>query len=73
MISRLYKSKARLSDEHKVEAVRKLIAFLLPRSARMEYPKLLAQGYRIDSGPIESSYKNVVQVRVKCVGVRRGA
>ena len=70
MISRLYKSKARLSDEHKVEAVRKLIGFLLPRAARMEYPELLAEGYRIDSGPIESLCKNVVQARMKCVGMR---
>lgn len=70
LISRLYKSKARLSDEHKTEAVRKLIGFLLPRAERMEYPKLLAQGYRIDSGPIESSCKNVVQARMKCVGMR---
>jgi len=72
LINRLYKSKARLSDEHKSDAVRKLIAFLLPRIERMEYPRLLAEGYRIDSGPIESSCKNVVQARMKCVGMRWG-
>jgi hypothetical protein len=72
LISRLYKSKARLSDEHKADAVEKLIAFLLPRAERMEYPRLLAEGYRIDSGPIESSCKNVVQARMKCVGMRWG-
>jgi hypothetical protein len=70
LIGRLYKSKARLSDEHKANAVGKLIAFLLPRAERMEYPRLLAEGYRIDSGPIESSCKNVVQARMKCVGMR---
>lgn len=70
MISRLYKGKARLSDEERCEGVRKLIAFLVRRADRMEYPKLLAEGYRIDSGPIESSCKNVVQARMKCVGMR---
>jgi hypothetical protein len=70
LTSRLYKSKSRLFDEHKAAAVGKLLGFLLPRVERMNYPELLAQGYRIDSGPIESSCKNVVQARMKCVGMR---
>ena len=36
------------------------------------YPRLLAEGYRIDSGPVESFCKNVVQARMKCVGMRWG-
>lgn len=70
LISRLKKSKIRLSDENKAFAVGKLISFLLPRTERMDYPVLLAEGYRIDSGPIESSCKNVVQARMKCAGMR---
>jgi len=70
LISRLHKSKARLSEKNKAAAVGKLLGFLLPRAGRMNYPALLAGGYRIDSGPIESSCKNVVQARMKCVGMR---
>ena len=43
---------------------------------RMDYKRLLEQGYRIDSGSIESSCKNVVQGRLKGSGMRwnrRGA
>jgi hypothetical protein len=69
-MSRLHKSKGRLCDDNKVQAVDKLLGFLRSRSQRMNYPELLAEGYRIDSGPIESSCKNVVQARMKCVGMR---
>jgi len=70
LINRLKKSRARLSDETKACAVDKLLGFLLPRVDRMDYPALLSEGYRIDSGPIESSCKNVVQARMKCSGMR---
>jgi hypothetical protein len=70
LVGRLYKSKLMLSDADKLEAVGKLVRFLLSRSERMDYPALLSGGYRIDSGPIESSCKNVVQARMKCVGMR---
>jgi len=70
LINRLKKSKIRLSNETKRSAVDKLLGFLLPRVERMNYPSLLAAGYRIDSGPIESSCKNVVQARMKCAGMR---
>lgn len=70
LISRLHKSKGRLSDEGKAVAVGKLLGFLSARAERMEYPEFLADGYRIDSGPIESSCKNVVQARMKCSGMR---
>ena len=70
LINRLKKSKARLSNETKICAVDKLLGFLTPRVERMDYPSLLAGDYRIDSGPIESSCKNVVQARMKCSGMR---
>jgi hypothetical protein len=70
LMSRLHKSKGRLCDDNKVQAVDKLLGFLRSLSQRMNYPELLAEGYRIDSGPIESSCKNVVQARMKCVGMR---
>jgi len=38
---------------------------LARRRDRIDYPMLLEQGCRIDSGPIESSCKNVVQRRMK--------
>jgi len=70
LINRLKKSKARLSNETKICAMDKLLGFLMPRVERMDYPSLLAGSYRIDSGPIESSCKNVVQARMKCSGMR---
>jgi hypothetical protein len=70
LINHLRKSKAGLSDEHKVEAVGKLLGFLQARADRMEYQRLLQNGYRIDSGHIESSCKNVVQSRLKGCGMR---
>jgi len=70
LVNRLCQSRARLSDDDKVQAVGRLLGFLQPRLERMNYPELLAEGYRIDSGPIESSCKNVVQARMKCVGMR---
>ena len=48
------------------------VRIVLDVSKTMDYPKLLAEGYRIDSGPIESSCKNVVQAPMKCVGMRWG-
>ncbi len=70
LLNRLCKSKARLCDDNKFQAVDKLLGFLRSRWQRMNYPELLAEGYRIDSGPIESSCKNVVQARMKCAGMR---
>ena len=70
LLNRLKKSRARLVDDNKVQAVGKLIGFLEPRVGNMNYPELLAKGYRVDSGPIESSCKNVVQARMKCSGMR---
>jgi hypothetical protein len=59
-----------LKDKKRIEAVDKLLGFLLSRADRMDYRNLLENGYRIDSGPIESSCKNVVQGRLKGCGMR---
>jgi len=75
LISRLRQSRARLEGERSA-AVCKLLKYLQLRAERMSYHQLLADGYRIDSGPIESSCKKVVQARMKGSGMRwsrRGA
>lgn len=63
-------SKSRLKSRTKIESLSKLINFLTRRTDRIDYPKLLKMGYRVDSGPIESSCKNVVQRRLKGPGMR---
>jgi hypothetical protein len=70
VISRLHKSRARLKGRKKIEASDKLLGFLESRADRMDYKRLLEEDYRIDSGPIESSCKNVVQGRLKGCGMR---
>ena len=70
LINHLRKSRAGLRDEQKAEAIDKLFGYLAGRAERMEYRQLLAAGYRIDSGPIESSCKNVIQARLKTSGMR---
>ena len=52
------------------EALRQLINYISKRQDRMNYPELLAQNYKVDSGPIESACKNVVQARMKMPGMR---
>ena len=63
-------SKSRTKSEPKVASLSRLINFLARRRDRIDYPMLLELGYRVDSGPIESSCKNVVQRRMKGVGMR---
>jgi len=62
--------KSRIKSEAKTRSLSKLINFLTRRTDRIDYPKLLEMGYRVDSGPIESSCKNVVQRRMKGSGMR---
>ena len=57
-------------DNEQVKALMELIGFIKPRIARIDYPALLEAGYRVDSGPIESACKNVVQARMKLAGMR---
>lgn len=63
-------SKKRTKPHLKADALSKLIKFLARRTDRIDYPMLLDLGYRVDSGPIESSCKNVVQQRMKGCGMR---
>lgn len=70
LLSSLRKIKVRYRSRTKLQALCELMSFLLRRLKRINYPELLEQGYRVDSGPIESSCKNVVQSRMKGVGMR---
>lgn len=71
LLTRLRKIKPRLGRKKtKLKALSVLIAFLVRRLERINYPELLERGYRVDSGPIESSCKNVVQSRMKGSGMR---
>lgn len=70
LIRSLEQSKRRREPDEEKQAVSKLIGFLAPRIERIDYPSLLRQGYRVDSGPIESSCKTVVQGRLKGPGMR---
>ena len=63
-------SKSRTKSQKKTESLTKLINFISRRKDRIDYPRLLQMGYRVDSGPIESSCKNVVQRRMKGSGMR---
>ena len=70
LVGSLRISKRRTQSEVKIKSLSKLIHFLARRTDRIDYPLLLELGYRVDSGPIESSCKNVVQRRMKGVGMR---
>lgn len=69
LLASLNRSK-RYRDEEQVQALVKLIGFIKPRIDRMDYPTLIQQRYRVDSGPIESACRNVVQARMKMAGMR---
>jgi len=76
VLSSLRKVKVRYRSGPKLRAICGLMSFLIRRLERINYPELLKAGYRVDSGAIESSCKNVVQSRLKGVGMRwsrRGA
>lgn len=70
LLGSLRVSKSRMKEEVKSQSLSRLINFLARRTDRIDYPTLLALGYRVDSGPIESSCKNVVQRRMKAAGMR---
>jgi len=70
LLSSLRISKSRSKSQAKAESLLKLIKFIARRKDRIDYPRLLEMGYRVDSGPIESSCKNVVQRRMKGSGTR---
>jgi len=70
LLAILRKLKVRYSNKRKRKALSVLIAFLARRLDRINYPELIELGYKVDSGPIESSCKNVVQSRMKGSGMR---
>ena len=70
VLASLRNSRRRRNDREQVQALTALIGYLAPRQDRMDYPTLLQAGYRVDSGPIESSCKSVVQARLKGPGMR---
>lgn len=57
-------------DDKQTAILIKLINFIKPRIRNIDYPQLIENGYRVDSGPIESACKNVVQARMKMAGMR---
>lgn len=70
LLGSLRRSKSRTKSQIKTDSLTKLIRFIARRQDRIDYPTLLELGYRVDSGPIESSCKNVVQRRMKGSGMR---
>jgi hypothetical protein len=72
LLRSLQLSKRQRKSDCDKRAIIKLIGFLKSRTDRIDYPTLLREGYRVDSGPIESSCKNVVQSRMKGPGMRWG-
>jgi len=70
LLRSLRQSKRQRKSDDEKEALSKLIRFLKSRTDRIDYPTLLQEGYRVDSGPIESSCKTVVQSRLKGPGMR---
>lgn len=70
VLSSLRKTKVRHRSRIKLKGLCEVMSFLIRRLERINYPELLEQGYRVDSGPIESSCKNVVQSRMKGCGMR---
>ena len=70
LLGSLRVSKSRSKSDSKAEALSELINVIARRQECIDYPNLLELGYRVDSGPIESSCKNVVQRRMKRAGMR---
>lgn len=55
------------------DAWRKQTHYLRRNLARMDYPRYLAAGWHIGSGPIEAACKTVIGARMKGAGMRWGA
>ena len=70
LLASLRISRSHAKTDASAKALMELINFLARRIDRIDYPTLLEQGYRVDSGPIESSCKKVVQARMKGPGMR---
>jgi hypothetical protein len=70
LLANLQKCCHRFRKRTKRRKLLKLIEFIKRHRSRMEYPCFVAEGLKIDSGPIESSCKGVVQARLKSTGMR---
>lgn len=55
-----------------VETQRGELQYFRNHESRMDYPRYLANGWQIGSGPVESSCKRVVTQRLKGAGMRWG-
>lgn len=67
MLGKAYK---RFRKRGKRQSLRKLTEFIERHRGRMEYPAFMAEGLKVNSGPVESSCKAVVQGRLKGSGMR---
>jgi hypothetical protein len=54
------------------EVWRETLTYFENQVHRMDYPRYVAQGWQIGSGPVESACKTVVNQRLKCAGMRWG-
>jgi hypothetical protein len=52
------------------EVWRETVVYFENQVPRMDYPRYVAEGWQIGSGPIESACKTVVGQRLKCAGMR---
>jgi hypothetical protein len=66
----LGKQYKRFRKASKRQSLRKLMEFIERHRARMEYPAFIAEGLKVDSGPVESSCKAVIGGRLKGSGMR---
>lgn len=55
------------------EVYRQQLQYFRHHHARMDYPRYLAHGWQIGSGPVESGCKRVVAQRLKGAGMRWGS
>lgn len=53
-----------------LEGIREPVGYLRKRTAQMQYPTFLKEGWPIGSGMVESANKSVVQARLKGTGMR---
>jgi hypothetical protein len=54
------------------EVWRETVTYFANQVHRMDYPRYVARGWQIGSGPVESACKTVVGQRLKCAGMRWG-
>jgi len=70
LLDKLQRVHSRFHKQSKRWSVTKLMKFIKRHRNRIEYPSFIAEGLKVDSGPVESSCKGVVQHRLKGPGMR---